>query len=770
MTDLSGGQQSGARSLAALFKRDYKWPNPEASSGKKIGNMGRQQCYEAVGPAREEFDILAREISEFLENCTESVSANVSWSLYMFGKSRESSRPQIAFCSPEREARRSVRKSVTRSGILERHPGFSTMDCSRPPEFVSPIVSLAEDGMELELTGSNLSYTIFVQPRSSSAIGADLSVLTNGGSIQDRRTATAGGILVWDERHFLMTAGHIFGNDTRSTFSTSNTNDDLEFDFDEIDDSEGDEALSTSRGSMTSTSTTSDSLDIKASSSSTGSQEMQTATPSTSSTRNEIKTLKIPKVPKELWGEGNRVGHRHRPLNDTTKGEDASNEMESLKEVTFKELDLKKEMPCQADLMEENSDEAQSTQLHNDSGPFQGPFISSSDGSHSSLDYALIEITGSNLAKRNSLVVNDESASREVLIQGVARNGCSASDVLVVTSRGIMRGQMSGTPTYLQPAYSTNQQELWTVSLYGELEKGDCGAWVIDAKTGLLYGHLIAGTLASGSAYIVPLWQVFDDLHQLLGGQWWLAGEIPQHHNQPRVFSEEIFDGKSSQPNDKREVLLHDLASTTTSVSKQQPMQPRVIENFLQFLDRPENRFLGIRGKGLEIEHPFIPSRILELELAKPMGLKSLIQATFPEESEFALRLALIRECYLKVFCILLKLGRGSDIQILMGDNSYSDVDLPFDFHQLPDSRKGFLPDDLIEPFHQQQWAFCAPKFQHKTDSSFKSEQILPITAVEKLGDGGSAVVYKIKIHEAYDELIGNRGKVIVKHLYVFIC
>ncbi len=114
-----------------------------------------------------------------------------------------------------------------------------------------------------------------------------------------------------------------------------------------------------------------------------------------------------------------------------------------------------------------------------------------------------------------------------------------------------------------------------------------------------------------------------------------------------------------------------------------------------------------------------------------------------------------------------MKLGRGSDIQILSGDNSYSDINLPFDFHQLPDFRKEFLPDDLIEPFHQQQC--CAPTLRHKTDSSFKSDQILPITAVEKLGDGGSAVVYKIKIHEAYDELVVNRGRVIVKHLYVFI-
>ena len=176
MTDLGGGRQLGPRSLAALFKGDCKWPNPEASAGKHIRNMGLQRCYEAVGPAREEFDLLAKEINEFLENRTESVSANVSWSLYMFGRSRESSRPIIAFCSSEREARRSVRKSVTRSGILDRHPGFTTMDCNRPPEFGSPVVSLAGNGMDWEPSDSSASHNIIVQPLSRGVIGAELSI------------------------------------------------------------------------------------------------------------------------------------------------------------------------------------------------------------------------------------------------------------------------------------------------------------------------------------------------------------------------------------------------------------------------------------------------------------------------------------------------------------------------------------------------------------------------------------------------------------------
>ena len=319
-----------------------------------------------------------------------------------------------------------------------------------------------------------------------------------------------------------MTVGHVFEIDTRSTFLNSDTNDDFEFDFNDIDEIDGDDAESISRGSMTSNSVTSDTLDVKALSSSTDSQEIQTATVSASSARNENT------IPIKLRGGVSVTEHRHPQLRDVTKKEDASNEEEPKKKQFDKaEPGKREETLFESDVLkkEGKDNEAGFTQLRNDKAAFQGPFVSSSDGSHSSLDYALIEITGSDLAKCSSVLVIDASTSREIFIQGVARNGCSSSEILAVNaSRGAIHGHMSRTPTYMQPAHSTSQQELWTVSLQGELEKGDCGAWVIDAKTGLIYGHLIAGSLGSGSAYVVPLWQIFDDIQQLLGGQWWLAG------------------------------------------------------------------------------------------------------------------------------------------------------------------------------------------------------------------------------------------------------
>ncbi len=46
---------------------------------------------------------------------------------------------------------------------------------------------------------------------------------------------------------------------------------------------------------------------------------------------------------------------------------------------------------------------------------------------------------------------------------------------------------------------------------------GDCGAWVIDAVTGSIYGHVIAGDLTSSTAYIIPAYKVFDDIEDRFG-------------------------------------------------------------------------------------------------------------------------------------------------------------------------------------------------------------------------------------------------------------
>lgn len=45
-----------------------------------------------------------------------------------------------------------------------------------------------------------------------------------------------------------------------------------------------------------------------------------------------------------------------------------------------------------------------------------------------------------------------------------------------------------------------------------QLDRGDCGAWVLDADTGDLYGHITAGDPQTHDAYMLPAYKIFDDI------------------------------------------------------------------------------------------------------------------------------------------------------------------------------------------------------------------------------------------------------------------
>ncbi len=82
-----------------------------------------------------------------------------------------------------------------------------------------------------------------------------------------------------------------------------------------------------------------------------------------------------------------------------------------------------------------------------------------------------------------------------------------------------MTGILNGTPSYTRLPNSTTFQKVYTVQLDGPLVKGDCGSWVIDAESRGLYGHIIAGSEGTGTAYIMSAYKVFEDAHERLGGQ-----------------------------------------------------------------------------------------------------------------------------------------------------------------------------------------------------------------------------------------------------------
>lgn len=48
-------------------------------------------------------------------------------------------------------------------------------------------------------------------------------------------------------------------------------------------------------------------------------------------------------------------------------------------------------------------------------------------------------------------------------------------------------------------------------------DDGDCGSWVCDLRTGAVYGHIVSGYTNTGSAYLIPSDQIFQDMQKALG-------------------------------------------------------------------------------------------------------------------------------------------------------------------------------------------------------------------------------------------------------------
>ena len=63
--------------------------------------------------------------------------------------------------------------------------------------------------------------------------------------------------------------------------------------------------------------------------------------------------------------------------------------------------------------------------------------------------------------------------------------------------------------------------------------KGDSGAWVIDAATGELYGHLVAGLFDGRAAYLVTAYKIFEDISGTLGSVEFLPKQTPAKRQTP---------------------------------------------------------------------------------------------------------------------------------------------------------------------------------------------------------------------------------------------
>ena len=212
---------------------------------------------------------------------------------------------------------------------------------------------------------------------------------------------------------------------------------------------------------------------------------------------------------------------------------------------------------------------------------FLGKLAWLSDTSNpNSPDYALVELEKAYFEGRNEVPCQPNGSQRFLQVRRSAEDGPRDVNVITMTSSsGFMTGTLCATASYVRFPNQRSLQELYPVLLDGKLADGDCGSGVVDRATGLLYGHIVAGTAGTGLTYIVSAKDVFQDIKEKMGGD---VSLIPPGHTlesppEEHLKLSKIFKSEYSKRGDPLRVV--EFASEGYFKKLKQPAHANKIED-----------------------------------------------------------------------------------------------------------------------------------------------------------------------------------------------
>lgn len=147
-----------------------------------------------------------------------------------------------------------------------------------------------------------------------------------------------------------------------------------------------------------------------------------------------------------------------------------------------------------------------------------------------------------------------------------------------------------------------------------------------------------------------------------------------------------------------------------------------------------------------------MPLRDLEAYLKAESRTTKILRALFDERDYYPVDVDSLESWYIRVFTILTLIGKGRYIERVVEIPNLRDPHLPFL------AKPSHFPIDPNDPtfwdkFYEKQFAFCPHYFRLNENPMLEDPYILPIISKEALAQGGSAAIYKIKLHPFYDLL-----------------
>jgi hypothetical protein len=459
-------------------KEKTAWPNPRESIGDLVGTLpdGKGSYWTAKGPARDVWKYLGRKVRNCIAEdgaCKPGPEVLIV-EIYMVGASEDTAVPQIWIDSDQEKALKQILKAIDESGLMkQQHPAIGLVQW---PDLAKPKPKLlSQDEIESNfIPNSNIGNgTEVLTPPQDKPFGRRLFIPKQDGI--SFRPATAGPILYINGKIYQLTVGHAFVESADDPLPDARLGDlelggiahqkEIEDDNHGIQHRLTGESCLVVKGACIG--------DIARSRVRNSSSSAPQCSPMTGITRQSSPDSGVCLARDDVSAANDRIVPR---------------KLDSLGKLAWR-----------------------------------------SDTSNSnSPDYALVELEKAYFQGSNEVPCQPNGSQRFLQVRRSAEDGPRDVNVITMTSSsGFMTGKLCATASYVRFPNQRSLQELYPVLLDGKLADGDCGSGVVDRATGLLYGHIVAGTAGTGLAYIVPVGDVFQDIKEKMGGD---VSLIPPGH------------------------------------------------------------------------------------------------------------------------------------------------------------------------------------------------------------------------------------------------
>ena len=440
--------------------------------GEYIGTIGRSgnHCWEATDSLRAFFYTeIHSKIVERLDGLVGSLSTEKSIvvTLYMIGKRPNTAAPTVLFVSENDKHSRNARKLIKECGILKEHHGWKTSQAFKDPAWGADVA------LEQLASGPNMGHTAVTKGPATQVLYDISQPLRSQGMRlyiahdSELRTMTANLVRVRGKAFYLAPAHAFFDRKDETQSRYDESEDGFEIDSDD---------------------------------------DVETVVA-------DVQPLECTAAELDLWDPDALSSSDESDISDTFSAQNNMDETSS--QSSF-------ETEASADNANTTNDSAMNGTLFQAGAEFQVPASNPRTPATSCLapfgtlsrwsldkDWALVEV----LTKKRSISSFIANNPKDLSASPVAsRNPAGAAIVTHTASSGALTGVMYGTPSDMCVPQGRSFQRVFAVKLNGRLADGDCGAAVLDAISGELYGHIVAGCPTNGFAYVMAAYHVMSDV------------------------------------------------------------------------------------------------------------------------------------------------------------------------------------------------------------------------------------------------------------------